>query len=385
MAREQIPITRAVLTWARERAGYTIEAASEKWKNISAWEKEPGEDEMPLFPTYVQLEEMAEAFKVPVAVFFFPTPPDVPRPEETFRTLPEAELSSLEPRIKLLLRKAKALQINLAELNGGRNPARRLITRDLQFPVTIEAEEMAEAVRQYLGVSVEDQASWASVEAALEKWRAALVDVGVFVFKDQFRSPRFAGFCLTDEEFPIVYVNNTSAKSRQIFTLFHELGHLLFHTSGVDFRSQEVHADNPEDRRIEVLCNRFAGAILVPAVAFLAQMAGREANYEAASELAAHFKVSMLVIYRKFRDLRLISATEYAEAHQRAEEAEREGSSGGNFYNNQMAYLGRAYIGMALRAYKQQRISEEQLADYLLIQSKNVRGIEERYLKGVAA
>ena len=385
MAREQIPITRTVLTWARERAGYTIEAAGEKWKNISAWEREPGEDELPLFPTYVQLEDMAEAFKVPVAVFFFPAPPDVPRPEETFRTLPEAKLSSLEPRIKLLLRKAKALQINLAELNGGRNPARRLITRDIQFPVAVEAEEMAQAVRQYLGVTVEDQASWASVEAALENWRATLVDAGVFVFKDQFRSPRFAGFCLTDEEFPIIYVNNTSAKSRQIFTLFHELGHLLFHTSGVDFRSQEVHADSPEDRRIEVLCNRFAGAILVPEAAFLAQLAGREANHETASQLAAHFKVSMLVIYRKFRDLRLISATDYAEAHQRAEEAERKGSSGGDFYNNQMAYLGRAYIGMALRAYKQQRISEEQLADYLLIQPKNVRGIEERYLKGVAA
>ena len=92
----------------------------------------------------------------------------------------------------------------------------------------------------------------------------------------------------------------------------------------------------------------------------------------------------MLVIFRKFRDLRLIDATEYAEAHRRAEEVEHETGSGGNWYNNQMAYLGRAYVGMALGAYKQHRITEAQLADYLLVQPKNIDGLEQRYIKGTS-
>ncbi len=245
-----------------------------------------------------------------------------------------------------------------------------------------EPKKWRRGSRDYLGVGIDDQFSWAGVDAALEKWRSRFVDVGVFVFKDQFRSPRFAGFCLTDDEFPIIYVNNTTSKTRQIFTLFHELAHWLFKTSGVDFRSEEVHADNEEDRRIEVLCKRFAGTILVPTHAFRAELAGREANFETAKELAARFKVSMLVIFRKFRDLRLIGATAYAEAHRQAEEAERDSRSGGNWYNNQMAYLGRAYVGMALSAYRQHRISETQLADYLLVQPKNISGLEERYVKG---
>jgi Zn-dependent peptidase ImmA (M78 family) len=382
MAREQIPITPAVVRWARERAGYSLEEASPKFKSIAEWELEGSEE--PIYPTYPQLELMAAAFKVPVAVFFFPEPPQLPPIEETFRTLPEAELSALEPRIKLLLRKAKALQLNLSELNGGRNPAKRLITRDLKFPINVQASAMAESVRQYLGVPLEEQTSWNTVEIALERWRAKFADVGVFVFKDQFRSPRFAGFCLTDEEFPIIYVNNTAAKSRQIFTLFHELGHLLFHTSGVDFRSQEIPPTSTvDDRRIEVLCNRFAGTILVPDDAFLAELAGRPATYETARKLADHFKVSALVIFRKFRDHRLITATDYAEAHKRSE-AEEDRGSGGNFYNNQMAYLGRAYVGMALRAFRQHRISETQLADYLLVAPKNISGLETRYLKGTA-
>lgn len=384
MARELMPITPAVVTWARERAGYSLAAACEKFRSIAEWETEEQEDNEPARPTYPQLEEMAKVFRVPVAVFFFPTPPKLPPIEETFRTLPEAELSALEPRIKLLLRKAKALQLNLADLNDGRNPSRRIITRDLTFATNVEADVMARRVREYLGVSVVQQAAWPSVEAALEQWRAKFTDVGVFVFKDQFRSPRFAGFCLTDEEFPVIYVNNTSSKARQIFTLFHELGHLLFKTSGVDFRDQEIHADNEADRRIEVLCNRFAGTILVPTEALREMLAGRVPDFDVARELAAHFKVSMLVIFRKFRDLRLIDSAGYAAAHRHAAEAEREGGSGGNWYNNHMAYLGRAYVGMALRAYRQHRINEAQLADYLLVQPKNIGGLEERYVKGTS-
>jgi Zn-dependent peptidase ImmA (M78 family) len=383
MAREQMPITKAVLTWARDRAGFSITEAQEKFKSIAEWE-DTSSDET---PTYVQLEALATAFKVPIAVFFFPRPPNVPKIEETFRSVPEAALIAVEPRIKLLLRKAKVLQLNLAELNNGRNPARRLITRDIRFPITVDAGAMAADVRDYLGITLAEQTSWANTEVALEKWRARFIDVGVFVFKDQFRSDAFTGFCLTDEEFPIIYVNNTAPKARQIFTLFHELGHLLFHTSGVDFR-REVDAPRSTGtaHRIEVLCNRFAGALLVPDNAFRAEMAGRAANFDTALDLARHFNVSTLVIFRKMRDHRLIDAGAYQAAHSRAEaESDRKSSKGGDPHNNRMAYLGRAYVGMALAAYHQHRIDESQLADYLLVKPRHVAPLEERFLRGIAA
>jgi hypothetical protein len=179
---------------------------------------------------------MAEKFKVPVAVFFV-----------------------IPPRIRLLLRKARTFQMGLEELHGGRNPAERLITRDLAFRPTDRIEEIAAEVRTYLGVTMEQQFSWGNAETALEEWRKVLLGVGVYVFKDQFREPDYSGFCLYDDEFPIIYVNNTTAKTRQIFTLFHELAHLLFHTSGVD-RTGDGFVDElaGDDRRIEIICNRMA-------------------------------------------------------------------------------------------------------------------------------
>ena len=53
----------------------------------------------------------------------------------------------------------------------------------------------------------------------LKAWRKTLLDVGIFVFKDAFRVDDYSGFSLYDDVFPIIYVNNSSAKTRQIFTL----------------------------------------------------------------------------------------------------------------------------------------------------------------------
>ena len=351
MAVNQIPITPSMVTWARKRAGYSIEAAATQFKKIAAWE---AEDEN-VFPTYPQLEEMAKKFKVPVAAFFFPEPPDLPPISETFRTLPDAQFEEIEPRVRLLLRKAKALQISLAELNGGRNPAERLITRDLQFASDVAVDEMATVVRDYLGVSIAQQCEWADPDTAVENWRGTLSDAGVFVFKDQFRADRYSGFCLYDDEFPIIYVNNTTAKQRQIFTLFHELAHLLFHTSGIDTNADDyLPFLAGEARRIEIICNRFAGHFLVPNDAFQEAVAGKNISEATARELAAHFNVSWLVIYRKFHDRDWISNQEYTQALGRQGD-EWEGVTGGNYYNNQLAYLGRKYIGMALREYYQDR------------------------------
>lgn len=127
-------------------------------------------------------------------------------------------------------------------------------------------------------------------------------------------------------------------KARQIFTLFHELGHLLFNTSGVDFRTHELPPTRDADaRRIEVLCNAFAGAILLPDDAFQRELAGRAPSFDTVRELASRFKVSMLVIFRKLRDAEMIDATAYAEAHRRAEEAERD-MGGGDIISTREVY-----------------------------------------------
>jgi transcriptional regulator with XRE-family HTH domain len=177
MSYEELPVTPALITWARTRAGVSITEATQTFKKIQAWES--GESA----PTYPQLEQLADAYKVPIAVFFFPEPPAVPNISETFRTLPNAEFEHIPGKVRLLLRKAKALQLNLMELTGGRNPAARLISRDVAFRTNMNLREMAEQVRAYLGVSLDDQRRWIDDHTAFKNWRGALFTAGIYVLR----------------------------------------------------------------------------------------------------------------------------------------------------------------------------------------------------------
>jgi Zn-dependent peptidase ImmA (M78 family) len=325
---------------------------------------------------------MAEEFRIPIAVFFFPEPPNVPPIRESFRTLPDTEFERLPRRIQYLLRKAKAFQIGLIELCQGRNPSERQITRDLEFSARMSVEIMAARVRSYLDISLEQQAAWRDDEEALKEWRKALYKAGIFVFKDAFREESYSGFSLYDDVFPIVYVNNSSTKTRQIFTLFHELAHLLFHTSGIDpLIGRYVDALPARPKQIEVLCNRFAAEFLVPEAAFDAAFAGMNPSERTAEILAARFHVSREFIFRKFLDRDLIEEGDYASAAKRWA-SQKQSRDGGDPYWSKLSYLGREYVALAFSQYHQNKIDEIQLGEYLDWKPKNLSTLEDYFVRG---
>ncbi|MEA2046668.1 MAG: ImmA/IrrE family metallo-endopeptidase [Euryarchaeota archaeon] len=313
---ESIPVNPDVLKWARETAGLSVDDVVRKMKRkrvtaetVLSWES--GEDS----PSYPQLERIAyKIYKRPLALFFFPEPPQEETPRQSFRTLPEYAIERLPERIRFLIRKARVMQLNLAELYDNANPASRHIVRDLSFDPSVSSEEMAATVRDYLGIDLSRQRRWNNSEEALKVWRDALEEHGVFIFKDAFRAEAFSGFCLYDEQFPIIYVNNSKPKNRQIFTLFHELAHLLFRTSGIDTPLDD-YLDHlvGDSRRIEVLCNLFTGEFLVPRRDFEHRIRGIAINDESIQELAETYNVSREVILRKPLDKKLVEQEVYEE------------------------------------------------------------------------
>ncbi len=379
MVFERMPITPKVLTWARERAGYKVDELATKsgFAEVAACER--GQSK----PTYRQLERIAEILQLPVAIFFFPDPPDWPPIEETFRTLGSKQFAEIPSVIRLLLHKGRAFQLGLSELNDGRNPASRLITRDLILRDDEPTEAAAARIRDFIGVSLADQSGWRDEDTAFKAWRSAFYRVGVTVFKDAFRADEFCGFSLYDMEFPVIYVNNSNAKTRQIFTLFHELAHLLHRTSGVDITRDFRQSLSGDESRIEVKCNQLASLILVPDEEFnLARTPGR-IDRSKVSSLAKRFSVSREVIYRKFLDRNWIIQAEYEAAtkewaEQLTNKPKKE--SGGNPYRTWLTYLGEEYVTLAFRRYNEERIDDEELADYLGIKPKYIDLLEETLL-----
>lgn len=368
-----LPVTPSVIRWARVRAGFSIEDAARHFKKIAVWEEGKAS------PSYAQLEQMAEKFKCPVAIFFFPEPPTVPDVQTSFRTLSPDVFNEIPRTVKAFMRKATAMQLNLSELNDGRNPAQNLITRNLAFAADTLVPAAAEAIRGYLGVSLDQQQKWLSAEDALEQWRDVFASVGVFVFKDAFHAEDYFGFCLYDDEFPVIYVNNTSAKTRQIFTLFHELGHLIFHTSGVDFSDDRyIRRLTAPDYQLEMLCNKLAGEVLLPDTEFDRVVADMPRNRDTASRLANRYNVSREMVYRKMLDRGWVRTDEYNEAA-KVWASQMKVNSGGDYYYNQISYLGRRYIDLAFQRYYQRRFGKEELSEYLNIKPKFLPSFELKY------
>lgn len=382
-----IPVNSDVLRWARETAGLSIEDVARKMGKeidvILSWES-AGENS----PSYLQLDKLAyEIYKRPIALFFFPEPPQEESPKQSFRTLPEHVISRMSTRLCYLIRQAKVMQINLAELNSNINPASHQIIVDLSFKPSVAVHEMASIVRKYLDIDLTRQNAWGNADEAFKVWRNTLEKHGVFIFKEAFKDDTFSGFCLYDDRFAVIYINNSKPNTRQIFTLFHELAHLLLGTGGVDTRLDDyVNLLTGNDRKIEILCNQFTGSFLVPDHDFEQRISGININDEAIERLAGRYHVSREVILRKFFDRNSIDQSYYKKkVKQWAGLVKKKSGSGGDYYRTRGAYLGNHYLEMAFGRYYQNRISIEQLANYLGVKVKNVTGMESLlFNKGIA-
>jgi Zn-dependent peptidase ImmA (M78 family)/transcriptional regulator with XRE-family HTH domain len=376
----------SVLRWARATAGLSLEEVAKKLKRdateIHEWERGSSA------PTYAQLEKLAyEVYKRPLALFFFPAPPEENPDSVDFRTLPAQELESLNSDTRYHVRLAKSLQLSLMELHEGRNPSENPIFKVLKIELKSDVEQAASRIREELGISLSDQINFKDPEDALKKWRSAIEGSGVYIFKNSLDQKRVSGFSLQHEEFPIIYVNNSTAKNRQIFTLFHELCHILLGDNGILFDGKlEFGNYSTAQKRMEIFCNRVAAEVLFPKSEFKKTLQNNSKSLDLRiREAALTYKVSREVILRRFLDEKVIDEETY-EAHiikwANAPDPKNAGS-GGNYYATNASYLGENYIKLVLSKHYIGQLSLGQVADYLGVKTKSVSGLESMVMKGM--
>lgn len=375
--------------WARTTVGLSVAEVASMLKRpseeIEAWES--GVDA----PTYPQLEKLAyQIYKRPLALFFLPAPPNEVLPQHEFRTLPNSDLQSLHRDTYMQIRRAHAYQIALKELFDNRNPVGKCIWQTIPLNPSDDIVEQAKRIRDFLNVPLTEQLSWKSDEIALKKWRQSIENSGIFVFKAAFKQSDISGFCLIDSNLPIIYLNNSSSKTRQTFSLLHELAHVLLGVNGLSkFDTGYIEHLPVAEKRLEQFCNAIAAEVLIPSTDFYQQINSFPENIEQASEeqfsaLANRYAVSREAVLRRFLDQGRVTRGFY-EQKAKFWASQKKAGGGGNYYLNQGAYLSDRFTKEVVSRHYKHQISLEQASEYLGIKPKSFAGFEERVLQGAGA
>jgi Zn-dependent peptidase ImmA (M78 family) len=121
-----------------------------------------------------------------------------------------------------------------------------------------EIDRFALTVRQYFGISLEDQREAKDARAFYVTVRKKVEDKNITVLQDSFPREDGSGLCLAHATHPVILINTQKqTRARRLFTLCHELAHVLLGQTGIS--DPFVRKNNVERR-----CNRFASSFLLP-------------------------------------------------------------------------------------------------------------------------
>jgi Zn-dependent peptidase ImmA (M78 family)/transcriptional regulator with XRE-family HTH domain len=132
------------------------------------------------------------------------------------------------------------------------------------------------------------------------------LDVDVLV--EPFDADGTLGLALTDPEFPLIVVNSAKPRRQALFTIAHELGHVL-RSDGELLWGDESMAGNGSTS--ERFANAFAAAFLMPK-AHLAELVPhrRELSSDVLGQLLYRFGVSVQTLAFRLHNLALVNAAE---------------------------------------------------------------------------
>jgi Zn-dependent peptidase ImmA (M78 family)/DNA-binding XRE family transcriptional regulator len=380
--RQYAHIKGELLVWARRSLRMGLEEAAERLgvppDRLAAWES--GEQK----PTINQLRNVARVYRRPLAAFFLPRPPrDLHIPHD-FRTVPGHPEPELSPELLTAIRLAqyhRQLAVELAEEET--KAAEDLIGSSR---LAMSADIVAARARETLGIGVAEQKAWRTRYDALNQWKDAAERLGILVFHfDSVEVQEARGFSLAEVPFPVIALNGRDSPNGRIFSLLHELTHLLLNQPGISDQREYRGVDSP-NQRTEVFCNHVAGSILVPRDDLeqirIVRLAGPDTRWDddVLGRLAQEYSVSREVVLRR---LLIIGKTNerFYEA-KRAEYArfKDQGQTAG-FLTIPMRVIrnvGQPFLRIVLNAYYRQVITSSDVSEYVGARLKHLPAIENR-------
>ncbi len=380
MSRTNAHINPEMLVWARNTVKLTVELAAEKvgvkTAKLEAWEK--GES----FPTVKQLYKIANVYRRPFALFYFPKPPKHFKPLKDFRkfyhklTLTGNDEYVLQKEL-ILFHQKREIALELYE---------QLESKPLEFKLraTIDQspEKLAQKIIQYLGINHSAITDIKPGYDALNYWKNLLESRGILVFQTSgVPLHTMRGACIAKDVLPVIIINSNDTQNGRIFTLFHELVHVVLREDGI---SNFKYSDKDLHDQIEVYCNQTAAEVLVPSndllespVVLSHDSRNSTWTHDELRKLSNRFCVSREVVLRRLLTLGKTTNRYYHDYRNSLDYEDEKENSGGDYYRNIMAKNGGLFLNLALQGYYQEKLTASSLSDFIKIKVSNLAKLEQ--------
>ena len=377
-------ITPEVLAWARNLDGITIDDIAAKLhtapEKILSWEQGTS------YPTVTQAKNLAKQYRVPFVYFYLPdTPKKLKRLEKTdYRTFGNNGNSIITSR---------ELRWFLRDIEDRRDAVLSLYEEEkrepLSFPIKLSAgadmEEIAAAIRNLLELTEDIQCKFRKPEVALSHCIRVLEKWDVLIFQATKIAPfEMRGLSIAYERMPIIALNRKDEPSARLFTLCHELVHIVTHTSGI---CNDVNENSVSQNVLEMKCNQIAGKILVRLNELSSQPTlGKIRKYgfddSYVYQVSRDFAVSKEVILHALWEMKIITRENYFDILARYidEYKSYKAKKKGGFLppaTDTGTQVGKLYARTILNAYYTDKISARDASGYLLnLKTKNFEKLE---------
>lgn len=307
-------VNKEMLLWARgetpfttveEAASYLSGIAAER---LAAWED--GSD----YPSINEAKKLAMLYRVPLACFYLSSPPEKRVKRYTDRrTLNGTVYCETSYELWSEISRIEANREKLMEYIDEEESASYAFP---SFEADLSVDAIADRLRSFLGIHLPFKNKSAYNSNAFNFFRSIFEHKGIIVAQISGVSlNEMRGLSVFHDICPLVAINNKDFERAKVFSMFHELVHLVRRSSSlctIDFDER-----NDDEEKI---CDRIAAATLLPDASFREEATKVYASHGEWSSLCLQnigdkFGVSSVVVLRRLFELGYICKSVYYEVY----------------------------------------------------------------------
>lgn len=379
MGKKQITVSAMVLKWARVTLyGANKQEVADRFKvtvaELDNWEKND--------PTIAvsMLKKMSKVYKRHISVLLYKNPPKSQEAPK-FRKLPNFEEVEFDRKTFMAIRQAQEVQNNAIFLLEDEE--------NLNLKELIESSEdwnkLSIKLSDLLKIDKDFRFHSNSSAQQLKIWKRSLESLGILVLEQSFPLSDIRAFTIYNKVAPIIVLNSSDTDNGRIFSLFHELGHLVRKQTDTDQVLDLSISSNYEE---EYFSNNFAAAFLVPKDLLDNSVASINSfNDENVKIIANKFKVSTSVIWIRLKDFDYINQNEFNKIRKKlstfdpfSASLKKKGRAGGN--KNTYLYTtinkkGEFFISEVFNALNTKRLTYYEVLNYIGIKAETLPKLQK--------